>query len=158
MTIAGTSRSIRRRAATVGCEETCAALHLVGLDPVAVTKVLGFRPTRSRVAGEVMVNSLGREHRAPKSVWCLSSEGSVPSRDFGDHLDWLITQLGPGAADIAHWVESDEVSATVRCRWWANLPSGGPMLSVAHLRALASWRVRLVFDVAFYLEDDDNRS
>ncbi len=32
------------------------------------------------------------------------------------------------------------------------------MLSVAHLRALASWRVRLVFDVAFYLEDDDNRS
>lgn len=77
------------------CEETHAKL-LIYPDSLSISEVsdiLKIKFTSAQKKGEEIVNSRGRTRIAKKSLWILSSEGHVNSRDLRHHLSWLIGRL-----------------------------------------------------------------
>src|SRR5689334_276822 len=79
------------------CEKTYAGLRIFHgeLDPDAVTRDLGIKPTNAFRKGEPMRPGARRSAIAKQGGWFLDTEGVVSSRDIRRHLDWLIDRLEP---------------------------------------------------------------
>lgn len=58
-----------------------------------VTDVLWIEPTSTQEKGEEIVNSRGNKRVAKNSLWVLSSEQRVASKDLRDHLNWLLNKI-----------------------------------------------------------------
>jgi hypothetical protein len=68
-----------------------------GLDPSAVTAVVGIDPTDVERQGDVRRNFAGNVLGTyDRGSWYLSSKGAVESKDINDHFKYLLERLLPG--------------------------------------------------------------
>ena len=77
----------------VTCSETYAKLMFYTDEQISVSEVtsyLGVQPTYVQSLGDKIINSLGRERTAKSSLWVLSSENFIISKDLRHHIDWII--------------------------------------------------------------------
>ena len=140
------------------CEETRAKLLICPEISLAedITQVLGIKPTQSHNKGSLHKNAIGRTRRAPRTVWVLSSEGHVRSKDLRDHLNWLLTKVSGAESKILWLQEEDGLKMTVSCVWWSVQRHGGPTLWPEQMEALARLNLECGFDVCFF--GDDSRA
>lgn len=80
-----------------------------------------------------------------KYAWFLSSKRQVRSRDVERHIQWLLDQLGEKFRGRS--LERLGYVAKISCYWSSEGAGGGPVLSVALLRRVASSELPLEFDV-----------
>jgi hypothetical protein len=138
------------------CDETRSSLLVYsGLtSPHEVTRRLGIEPSALRIAGQVVVNSLGRSRTTPLNCWFLKSESSVVSKDLRRHVDWLLRVLTPVGPALAELQATPGVTMTVRCVWWSRAGRGGPALSAEQMAALAALNLECSFDFCYYPDWD----
>lgn len=133
------------------CSQTHADLRIYSdkLVPDEISTLLGLQPTRCLAKGDRLGPTMPPVKR---TVWKLSSEGTVQSRDLRRHLDWLFDQLlrVPEGA-LKHIATTGEVRIWVS--WWSASGHGGPILGVSQLTALARLGLELHFDI-YFPEDD----
>ncbi len=123
--------------------------------PDDVTQRLGLTPTETNVAGNEVVNRLGRRRVVKKNGWFLSSEAAVKSLDVRRHLDWLLAQLGSRRDALLSFQETPGVRMSVNCAWYSRSGHGGPTLWPEQMRALAVLNLECSFDV-YFLSDEDS--
>jgi hypothetical protein len=138
------------------CDETrCSLLVYTGkTSPDEVTRRLGIEPSELGIAGQVVVNSLGRTRTTKLNYWFLDSEGNVTSKDLRRHLDWLLGILTPVGPALAELQATPGVTMTVRCVWWSRAGRGGPALSPEQMAALAALNLECGFDFCYYPDQD----
>jgi Domain of unknown function (DUF4279) len=68
-------------------------LYIYGdrLDPVAITKIIGVKPTRSHKLGEGSTTSTGKKVVKKTGLWALVSDSD--SSKLADHIDQLADRL-----------------------------------------------------------------
>jgi hypothetical protein len=134
------------------CERTVAELRIYGdrLNPAEVTDVLGILPTSLQVKGEITMNSVGGQRKAPTGGWFLSSEQQVESLDLRQHIDWLLDLLLARANVLRSIQGRDGFHMNVTCIWWSRLGDGGPTLCPEHMSGLAELNLECRFEIAFY--------
>lgn len=137
------------------CEETHAKLLIYpdSLSVAEVSNILKLEFTGAQKKGEEIVNSRRRTRVAKKSLWILSSEGHVNSRDLRHHLSWLIGRLELNQIGLMRLQRHDGLKMTVSCVWWSALGHGGPVLWPEQMKALANLNLECSFDI--YFSDDD---
>jgi hypothetical protein len=118
-----------------------------------VSEVLAIKPTSAQEKGDEITNSRGKTRIAKNTLWVLSSEGSVTSRDLRDHLNWLICKLQGKEAGLKSLQSWDELKMTVSCVWWSAFGHGGPVLWPEQMKALAELNLECSFDI--YFSDPD---
>lgn len=131
------------------CARTHATLRFVGhdLDPDAVSRELGIRPTYSVRRGDVSRGIIRKE-----GAWALSTRGANDSRDLELHIRELLTQMPRKQPPIP----TSASRAEIHCVWHSATGHGGPVLSAAVVRWLAERGLGLDFD--FYSDADDDES
>jgi hypothetical protein len=117
--------------------------------PSKVTQILGREPTDTQVAGETWTRR-AKTGKYPLSGWFLCSKDAVESYDSGKHLDWILSQLEPRLASIRSLLTEHGWRADLACLWDSESGHGGPTLSPAILRRLATVEIELWFDVYFH--------
>jgi hypothetical protein len=134
------------------CEQTHVTLRVYpeSLDPGELTARLGLEPTCWQRKGEASKPG-GRV--ASLHGWFLSSEGVLPSRDVGRHLDWLLAQLLPRAEALLA-LQGEGCRLDVFCFWVSASGHGGPTVRPDQMAALARLNLELGFDVYFGGEGD----
>lgn len=137
------------------CAETRATLLIYpGPMPLAeVTSRLDLQPTQAVAAGEPRTSTYGRRSVVKTTLWRLSSDGHVRSRDVRRHLDWLLALLLPRAVRMSGIQETPGVRMTVCCAWYSQVGHGGPTLWPEQMKALADLNLECAFDVYFMPED-----
>lgn len=139
------------------CDRTCAQLVIYPeeLDARQVTARLQLEPTSSRSVGEVRSIGMGRTALVRNTVWCLSSENHVNSRDLRRHLDWLLDTIEPRAAALRQLQAEGSARMLLFLVWWSAEGLGGPIFWPEHLGRLASLGIECQFSLAFYSDDED---
>ena len=124
------------------CARTYATFRLYPgeASPSVVTRALGLVPTSVSVQGE----------KSPRHVngWFLSSQGVIESRDSRRHIDWLLDQVEPVAAELDALVLSG-AKADISCFWESSSGNGGPMLSPEQMKRLCRLHLSVGWDVWF---------
>lgn len=135
------------------CERTDAKLVIypARLDPRAISDRLGISPTRFSVEGKP--DDTGQP--APRSLWVLSSENRVASKDLRRHLDWLIERLMPAKDALRALQAAGGNRMSIACIWWSAHGQGGPTLWPEQMAAMAELGLECTFDISFYGEDDE---
>ena len=118
-----------------------------------VTDVLEIKPTSTQEKGNEIVNSRGNKRVAKNSLWVLSSEQRVASRDLRDHLDWLLSKIQGSQIGLKKVQGWDGLKMTVSCVWWSAFGHGGPVLWPEQMKALADLNLECSFDI--YFADDE---
>lgn len=139
------------------CERTFAELLIYpeNLDPALITERLGLVPTQMSVKGVDERTPAGVVRPAPHSLWALSSEGKIASKDLRRHLDWLLARLLPARAQLRALQSTPGTRMTVSCVWESAHGHGGPTLWPEQMGALTELGLECGFDVSFYGEDDE---
>ena len=116
-----------------------------------ITRRLDLEPTSSGEAGDARYSSRGVERRISVSQWFLESEANVGSKNFPDHLAWLLDRVGNKAEELDA-LRADGVEVQLRCVWWAGgtEPADGPTVPAHQMRALAGLGMDLRFDFKDY--------
>lgn len=114
-----------------------------------VSKVLQLKPSSTQYEGQEIINSKGRVRFAKNSLWILSSEGRVASKDLRDHLDWLSNKLLKIKSNLKLLQNNNGLKMTVTCVWWSVLGHGGPVLWPEQMKALAELGLECSFDIYF---------
>ena len=137
------------------CEETRAALRIYPESKSAkeITEFLGIEPTEAQDKGSLFTNSRGRTRQAPCTVWFLSSEDQISSRDLRDHLDWLLPKLLAVESRLLSLQEDKGTKMTIGCTWWSAAGHGGPTLWPEQMESLARLNLECGFDVYFFGDD-----
>lgn len=132
------------------CLETYATLRVFhdSLSPHEVTVVLGLQPKEIQTAGETWVDGSGAKRTVNLNGWFLSTEGRVNSKDNEKHLAWLVKKLSPKAKGLSELLRRG-YRADICCMWDSKDGHGGPTLSPALMKTLATLGVPLWFDVYF---------
>ena len=121
------------------CARTYATLCLYSdRDVASISHRLGIEPSRTSAPSSTTP--------AAQFGWFLSSDGAVTSRDLRRHLDWLIDLLAARATVFRELLKLG-VRGSVSCFWLSRYGHGGPIVSVAQLKALAELEVDLEFDI-----------
>lgn len=115
--------------------------------------MLGIQPTSFQNQGDRITNSIGRTRTAKVTMWALSSEPFVSSKDVRAHLDWLLERLSNSTAALRDLQQRDGKMG-VSCPWWSRGGHGGPTLWPEQMRQLADLNLECSFDVMFYPDDD----
>jgi hypothetical protein len=138
------------------CERTFAELLIYpeALNPAEITTRLGIEPTQMNVKGVERATPSGRMMPAPKSLWALSSEGTVDSLDVRRHLDWLIERLMPARAALLELQLVPRTRMGVNIVWWSAHGTGGPTLWPEQMAGLAELGLEVSFDVSFFGPED----
>lgn len=133
------------------CAECYAKLMVYtgDFDPRKVTETLNLLPSSIAISGQEIVNSRGVKRKIKESVWFLSSEGSVASKDIREHIDWMIEKLSKGAPGLKKLQEMSGVKITFRCVWFSMLGHSGPVLWPEQMKALADLDLECSFDIYF---------
>jgi Domain of unknown function (DUF4279) len=97
----------------------------------------------------VFTNSLGRSRTAKSTLWCLSSEGAVTSRDARRHLDWLLDCITPRARELDELRNTYDLRVMVHFTWWSRYGKGGPMLWARQLATLGVLNLDCHFELGF---------
>jgi hypothetical protein len=100
-------------------------------------EALKISPTRLLVAGQ---------NGARVNGWLFSTRGQVTSRDIRRHVDWLLVQLLPRAAELRRLQAEPGCWMDVFCYWRSTQGHGGPMLSPKQLRVLSELNLTIGFD------------
>ena len=137
------------------CENTYAKLLIYpgSLGVSVVSDTLKIECTSAYEKGKKIVNLIGRTRVIKKSLWVLSSEGHVASRDLRHHLNWLIDKLEINRFGLAKLQRSDGLKMAVSCIWWSALGHSGPVLWPEQMKALADLNLECSFDVYFFGDD-----
>lgn len=138
------------------CDRTCAELRIYpsALRHEDITLYLGIQPTDCQNQGDERRNSEGRVRVAKCTMWSLSSESSVTSKDVRAHLDWLLERVSNCADAIKQLQQAHEIKMSMSCPWWSRGGHGGPTLWPEQMRRLADLNLECSFDVQFYPDDD----
>lgn len=113
----------------------CSRAHEVDL----ISNYLGLSPTRHRES-----NGANRT-----TVWSMSSEGSVASRDSRRHIDWLLDRLEPAAEQLSK-LRCEGAETEIIC-YWVSSGQGGPWLLPQQLTRLGALGLSIWWDI--YFED-----
>ncbi len=137
------------------CDRTCAELliYYSRLGHEAVTELLGLEPTSSQNQGDEIRNSIGRTRIAKVTMWALSSEPFVSSKDVRAHLDWLLERLS-SSHEALRDLQQGGAKMGVSCPWWSRGGHGGPTLWPEQMQQLADLNLECSFDVQFFPDDD----
>jgi hypothetical protein len=140
------------------CEETRAKLFIYPNDisQEEVTNILGIEPSRAHNLGKRILDPLGRTGTAPRTVWGLSSEGHVHSKDLRDHLNWLLDRIEPCKDALDRLRTEHEGVMRIGCVWWSAAGHGGPTLWPEQMKRLADLEIECQFDIYFFGDDEDS--
>jgi uncharacterized protein DUF4279 len=141
------------------CEETRAKLLIYPTDLLheQVTKLIGIQPTQAHNKGDCHKSSYGKISVAPLTLWCLSSEGIISSRDLRDHLNWLLDRVEPAKSELFRLRSEHRGSMRFDCIWWSKFGQGGPTLWPEQMRRIADLDIECGFDISFFGEDEEPR-
>jgi Domain of unknown function (DUF4279) len=123
--------------------------------PTEITKRLQLEPSETSTVGEEKTSKSGRKRTAKNSVWSLSSEEHVQSRDVRRHLDWLLARLAPRGESIAELQNVPDVRMSVNCAWYSRSGHGGPTLWPEQMRQLAELNLEVSFDIYFLRDGEE---
>ena len=134
------------------CVKTFAWFRVLseGLEPDAVTALLGIPPSRVQRRGELPRPKAKRP--LENGGWFLESADHVESRDARRHLDWLLDRLRGKASSIAQL--KDQGHRVDVCIRWDSVGHGGPTLDPRQMKELGELDVELWFDVYFAGDDE----
>lgn len=131
------------------CAETYAKLLIypgnLGVDEVS--KMLELEPTHKQDKGDRLINSRGQIRFAKNSLWMLSSEIDVDSKDLRDHLNWIVEKLDKNK--LGKLQLENDIKMTVTCVWWSVMGHGGPVLWPKQMKALSELNLECSFDIYF---------
>ncbi len=88
------------------------------------------------------------------TMWALSSESFVSSKDLRAHLDWLLERLFSSRQAVKN-LQQHGMTMSVNCPWWSRGGHGGPTLWPEQMQQLADLNLECSFDVQFYPSDDE---
>lgn len=148
--------SVKARITPVASDyETCAECYVRLMifsgefHPDEITKLLQIQPTVANFAGEKVTNSRGLTREVKDSMWFLSTESNISSKDIREHIDWLVETIYPHRESLSKIQEMDGVKVTLKCVWFSLLGHSGPVLWPEQMRALADLDLELSFDIYF---------
>lgn len=138
------------------CERTCAQFRIDpgSMSPEDVTRLLAITPTTKRTKGSVRIGYAGKEIVSKKSVWLLSSEPEVKSKDLRRHLDWLLDRLEKAMAPLNELQCTEGIRMDVNCIWWSAHGHGGPILNASQMHRISALDLQCGFDIYFFPEKD----
>ena len=133
------------------CLETRVSLLIYPGDfaPSQVTELLGIQPSEARTAGSIRKNSDGKEFMQKISVWFLSSEAIIESKDMRRHLDWLLDVLEPSQEKLKELQKQVGLEMRIGCVWISKAGHGGPTLLPEHMQRMSSLNLECSFDIYF---------
>jgi hypothetical protein len=117
-----------------------------------VTELLGVQPTEAYNVGDHVPLSGRRVRLTRRTVWLLSSEVTVSSKDTRAHLDWLLDQVAQAQQSLFDLQFHHEVKMSVCCVWWS-AGGGGPTLWPEQMKRLAELNLECSFDIYFFPQD-----
>lgn len=125
------------------CKSTYATwrLYPAALDPDEVTERLGISPSEVQREGDRR-----RSTSIKLNGWFLCSRGQVVSRDARRHIDWILDQIEPVAAELDK-LRSLGARADISCFWLSAYGHGGPTISPHQSGRLAALNLDCWFDV-----------
>jgi hypothetical protein len=134
------------------CERTCAELRIYpdGISVEDVSTALRLTPTRACNAGDAISGRSGRERKAPRSMWYLSSEDNVESMDLRVHLDWILDRLESKGEYLEKLSYCGTTKIYLTCIWWSASGHGGPTLWPEQMRRIANLGLELGFEIQFH--------
>ena len=138
------------------CSETYAKLLIYGDEDTSISYIsqnLNIEPSEAHDKGEVLVNSLGRSREAKTTMWCLSSEGAVLSKDLRHHINWIVDKLNQNELGFRRVCSREGVKSSLNCVWYSENGHGGPALWPEQMKALASLGLECSFDI-YFLDSD----
>lgn len=126
------------------CAETFASVSLYhdSADPADATSALGIEPSEGHRAG---TSGRGR-NPARLSLWSLTSQDAVDSRDLRAHLDYLIDRLSDSKAAL-ELLTAQGWTGRIFVFWVSASGHGGPSIGVHQMTALAALGLELDFDI-----------
>lgn len=139
------------------CEETRVSLQIYPeeISHEDVTRILGIEASKAQNQDSQIVTPLRRIGVAPRTVWSLSSEGHVDSKDMRDHLNWLLDRVEPCKVGLDTLRIEHEGFMRINCVWWSARGQGGPTLWPEQMKRLADLEIECQFDIYFFGDDDD---
>lgn len=138
------------------CDRTCVDLRIYPseLRHEDISTLLGIQPTEMQNKGDEIPTARGTIRVAKVTLWLLSSEGSVSSKDVRAHLDWLLDRLANSHEGLRDLQELHPVKMSVCCIWWSRSGHGGPTLWPEQMRELADLNLECSFEIQFHPEDE----
>lgn len=135
------------------CAETYATLRIFSdeLSPDEISRALGIKPTTSFHKGEPISPRVQRPR--PQHGWLLCSRGCLDSRDTRRHIDWLLDEIWPVAAEFAR-ITNGGRQADIYSFWVSARGQGGPILSATQMRRLSFLGLECSYDVYFGGDDE----
>ncbi|MBX3415992.1 MAG: DUF4279 domain-containing protein [Pirellulaceae bacterium] len=135
------------------CERVCAELVVYPHEFTAadVSKILECMPTDAVNKGDLRQTS-GKVY--PRTVWSLSSENMLDSKDLRDHIDLLLARIEFTSAKIQSLSRDNELRLAVKCIWWSKSGTGGPTLWPEQMQMLANLGIECTFDICFFGDDE----
>lgn len=130
------------------CAECHAALCIYPGDmlPDEVSALLRLSPTLQHAKGEDPLSPWGKKFKAPRSLWVLSSQGSVDSKDLRAHVQWLLSILEPVASGLQSLRNIPGLDMHILCTWVSRYGDGGPYLWPEQLQCMAQLDLPCHFD------------
>jgi hypothetical protein len=132
---------------TDSLREARATLRILGDDlvPDEISRLLGARPTTSRIKGEVFRTPNGRPLTARTGSWDLRASTVHNSEDLDGQVAELLTQL---TNNLDVWASlSEKFRIDLFCGWFMKTSNAGVAISPASLSALGDRRIILELDI-----------
>lgn len=138
------------------CDRTCADIRIYpsNLTHEDITTFLQIAPTIVQNRGDVFAAPRGKSRVASVTLWALSSEPHVSSKDIRSHLDWLLDQLTPSSSQLQDLQQNHDVKMMVNCVWWSRYGHGAPTLWPEQMARLANLNLECSFDIQFYGDEE----
>ena len=137
------------------CYECYAILLIYPADihPDEITKLLDQKPTLCLVFGDEFTNVRGMMRKVKCSIWELSSNDFMESRDIRDHIDWLLDKIEPRSKELKELQENPDLTMCIYCTWRAKRGYGGPVLWPSQMKRMSDLNLECSFDAYFFTED-----
>ncbi len=134
------------------CERACAELRIYSIveSYERISSMLALTPTTAQNLGEEIPTIRGTRI-AKTTMWSLSSEAQVFSKDIRHHLDWLLELLD--SQRISALQQCRGIKMFVCCIWWSACGHGGPTLWPEQMKRLAELNLECSFDVYFFPDE-----
>lgn len=136
----------------MSCVRTFATLRVVSeqVSPDLIGQMLGVACTSARPRD---TDSRYR-HRREQNYWAWSTEDSVDSREFGEHLAQILAVFGPRSEQLEA-LRRRGCSTDIFCYWESN-GQGGPGLDLDELQALSRLELPITWDIYFDADEEDS--
>ncbi|MBA1186120.1 DUF4279 domain-containing protein [Stutzerimonas nitrititolerans] len=125
-------------------------LYTDDIDPHIVKVAMPVAESEVLVKGGKIKNSIGRERVIKNSIYFLSSDSRVASKDLRDHLDWVIERIFPFRERLLDFQRSG-MRMGINCVWWSK-GMGGPTLWPEQMEKFSAMNLECSF--SFYMDED----